>query len=135
MRILGLDIGTKTIGIAVSDALGIIAQPLRTLPRKTDEKDIDALKKLISELEISELVVGLPKRTDGQLGQGAIMVLEFVEKLKSAIPQPIHTWDERFSTVAVTRVLLEGDVRRAKRKEVVNQLAAAYILQGFLDSR
>lgn len=135
MRVMGLDMGTKTIGIAVSDELGLIAQPLRTLSRKTEEEDIDALEKLISDLGISEVVVGLPKRTDGQLGQSALMVLEFIEKLKLVIPQPIHTWDERFSTVAVTRTLLAGDVRRAKRKKVVNHLAAAYILQGFLDSR
>lgn len=135
MRIMGLDMGKKTIGIAVSDALGLIAQPLKTLSRKTEEEDIDALKKLIGELEISEIVVGLPKRTDGQLGQSEIVVLEFVEKLRSAIGQPIHIWDERFSTAAVTRILIEADVSRAKRRKVVNHLAAAYILQGFLDSR
>jgi putative Holliday junction resolvase len=135
MRIMCLDIGTKTIGIAVSDELGITAQPLKTLSRKTEEEDIEALKRLIGELKVTEVVVGLPKRTDGSLGQAAISVLEFAEKLKSAIPQPIHTWDERFSTVAVTRTLLAGDASRAKRKKVVNHLAAAYILQGFLDSR
>jgi len=135
MRIMCLDMGTKTIGIAVSDELGITAQPLKTLSRKTEEEDIDALKRLISELNVTEVVVGLPKKTDGSLGPAAVLVLEFAEKLKSAIPQPIHTWDGRFSTVAVTRTLLAGDASRARRKKVVNRLAAAYILQGFLDSR
>lgn len=135
MRIMCLDIGTKTIGIAVSDELGITAQPLKTLSRKTEEEDIEALKKLTGELRVTEVVVGLPKRTDGSLGQAAVLVLEFAEKLRFAIPQPIHTWDERFSTVAVTRTLLAGDASRARRKKVVNHLAAAYILQGFLDSR
>ncbi len=135
MRIMCLDMGTKTIGIAVSDELGITAQPLKTLARKTEEEDIDALKRLTGELKVTEVVVGLPKKTDGSLGQAAVLVMDFAEKLRSAIPQPIHTWDERFSTVAVTRTLLEGDASRAKRKKVINHLAAAYILQGFLDSR
>lgn len=135
MRIMGLDIGTKTIGVAISDEMGVIAQPLKTLHRATAEEDIEAIKELVGEWEISEVVVGLPIRTDGQLGQSAATVLEFVEKLKSTLAQPIHTWDERFSTAAVTKALLAADVSRAKRKKVVDQLAAAYILQGFLDSR
>lgn len=135
MRIMGLDIGTKTIGIAVSDELGLTAQPLKTLSRKNLESDLNQLKQLIKDLKVSEMVVGLPIRTDGALGQSADMALEFIEQLKATFELPVNVWDERFSTAAVTKMLLEADVSRAKRRKVVNHLAAAYILQGFLDSR
>lgn len=135
MRIMGLDVGTRTIGVAVSDELGFTAQPVKTVMRKDFESDLNELRNIISEMNISEIVAGLPWRTDGTLGSAAELVLEFVERLKAAINIPVHLWDERFSTSAVTKMLLEADVSRTKRKKVLNHLAAAYILQGFLDSR
>ncbi|HIC92015.1 MAG TPA: Holliday junction resolvase RuvX [Syntrophaceae bacterium] len=135
MRIMGLDVGDCTIGVAVSDEMGWTAQGLTTIRRSSIEKDLAAIKKLLNIYNAEEVVIGLPKNMDGSLGKRANLVLEFVDSLKGRLSIPITTWDERLSTVAVTKVLLEADMSRKKRKRVVDKLAATYILQGYLDSK
>ena len=135
MRILGLDIGSKTIGVAVSDELGLIAQGVTTLKRRGLDHDIHAILTLIEEKGVSKIVVGLPKNMNNTLGPSAEMVLAFIEKLNEHSTVPVVTWDERLSTVAAEKVLLEADMSRAKRKRVVDKVAALLILQGYLDSQ
>ena len=135
MRILGLDIGTVRIGVAVSDDMGWTAQPLSVIRRRSEEADLDILAELVESCDVGEIVVGLPRNMDGSIGEMARYVREFRDKLGRRLDLPIHEWDERLSSVAAERVLLEGKVRRRKRKEVIDKVAAAYILQGFLDSR
>ena len=133
MRIMGLDIGSHTIGMAISDELGITAQGLKTLRRKSIEEDFMEIAKIIHQFQIDKIVVGLPKKMDGTLGQQAEMVFQWIKVLKNKIHVPVVTWDERFSTVGASRVLLEADVSRRKRKKIVDKLAAVLILQGYLD--
>lgn len=134
MRILGLDVGSKRIGIALSDEMGWTAQGKGALIRKGMSKDIEEISQLVAQYGVEEIVVGLPLNMNGSLGVGAREVLSFIEKIKGPIGLPIKTWDERLSTVAVERTLLEGDVSRKKRKNVIDKLAAVFILQGYLDS-
>lgn len=135
MRVLSLDIGEKTIGIAVSDATRFIAQGVETIRRTSKEKDFLRLKELIAEYEVSEIVVGLPKNMNGSIGHRGESVQAFVVELEHEFPeQRIRLWDERLSTVAAERFLLEGDMRRNKRKKVIDKMAAVVILQNFLDS-
>jgi putative Holliday junction resolvase len=134
MKVLGLDIGEKRIGIAVSDALRCTAQGLTVLNRSTVADDIGVIKELIDASQVSEVVVGLPKNMDGSVGEGAQKVLSFVSKLEEALSVPIILWDERWTTVAATRMLLQADVTRKKRRKVVDKVAAVLILQGYLDS-
>ena len=133
MRVMGLDVGTKTIGVALSDELGLTAQPLTTIKRTGIRKDMEKLLGLMEEHGVEMLVVGVPVNIDGTIGERAKSVLAFVERLREATDAEIRTWDERLSTAAVERVLIEGDMSREKRKKVIDRLAAAYILQGFLD--
>ena len=133
MRIMGLDIGTRTIGIAVSDELGITAQGLKTLRRKSTEEDFKEISAIIHQFEIKKIIVGLPKNMDGTLGKQAEKVLKWVEALKAKVEIPVATWDERLSTVGASRVLLEADLSRKKRKTVIDKVAAVLILQGYLD--
>ena len=135
MRILGLDIGSKTIGVAVSDELCLIAQGVTTLKRRGLDHDISELRKLIEEREVEKIVIGLPKNMNNTLGPSAEMVLSFIEELNKHIALPVITWDERLSTVAAEKVLLEADVSRKKRKQVIDKVAAMLILQGYLDSQ
>lgn len=135
MRILGLDVGSKTIGMAVSDELELVANTLATLQRKGMAQDLRQLAAVIAEQEVGAIVVGLPKNMNGSLGPSSQMVLELVEELKRTVAQPVVTWDERLSTVAAEKVLLEADMSRKKRKKVIDQVAAVLILQGYLDSR
>jgi len=135
MRILGLDIGTKTIGVAVSDELHLIAQGLFTLKRKGIQEDIRELEQLIEEQHVERIVVGLPKNMNNTLGPSAEMVLSFIEEITQQITLPVITWDERLSTVAAEKVLLEADMSRKKRKRVIDKIAAQLILQGYLDSQ
>jgi len=135
MRILGLDIGSKTIGVAVSDELCLIAQGVSTLKRRGLDHDIHEILRLIEEREISKVVVGLPKNMNNTLGPSAEMVLAFIKRLNENVSVPVITWDERLSTVAAEKVLLEADMSRAKRKRVVDKVAAMLILQGYLDSQ
>ena len=135
MRILGLDVGSKTIGVAVSDELNLIAQGVTTLKRKGKRLDIKELLRMIEEFKVEKVVVGLPKNMNGSLGPSAKMVLSLVAELKKFVDLPIITWDERLSTVAAQKALLEADVSRKKRKLVIDKVAALLILQGYLDSQ
>jgi putative Holliday junction resolvase len=134
MKVLGLDIGEKRIGIAVSDALRCTAQGLSVMQRRGADNDIGAIQELVVASQVSEVVVGLPKNMDGSLGEGAQKVLSFVSKLKEALSIPVILWDERLTTAEATRVLLQADVSRKKRRTVVDKIAAVLILQGYLDS-
>jgi putative pre-16S rRNA nuclease len=133
MRIMGLDVGARTIGIAISDELQLTAQGFKTLRRKSMEDDLKEIAVIINQFEISKIVVGLPKNMNGTLGSQAETVLNWVEILKDRIQVPVLTWDERLSTVGASRVLLEADLSRRKRKKVIDKLAAVLILQGYLD--
>lgn len=132
-RVLGLDVGTKTIGVAVSDEMGWTAQGVTTLARRGRDADLAALRRLAEEWGVERIVVGLPRNMDGSIGPAARSVLEFADAVKAALGLPVVTWDERLSTVAATRTLLEADVSRRRRKAVVDKLAAVFILQGYLD--
>ncbi|MGQ9508806.1 MAG: Holliday junction resolvase RuvX [Thermodesulfobacteriota bacterium] len=135
MRIMGLDIGTKTIGVAISDELGLTAQGLKTIIRKSKEKDFSEISTLISQFQIEKIVVGLPKNMNGTLGKQAELVLKFIEELKEKVSISVEIWDERLSTVEANRTLLQADLSRSKRKRVIDKLAASLILQGYLDRR
>ena len=134
MRILGLDIGDRTIGVAVSDPLGITAQGITTIRRKSIEKDLEELKKICEEYSVESIVAGLPKNMNGTLGPQSEKVISFCDLIKKDINLPINMWDERLTTVAANRAMLEADLSRAKRKKIVDKMAAIYILQGYLDS-
>ena len=133
-RYLGLDIGDRTIGIAVSDPLGLTAQGVETIRRKNLEKDLARLGELMEQYETRSLVSGYPKNMNGTEGDRCEVVKAFLEKVKKQYPDvEIALWDERLSTVAATRSLLEGDVSRKERKKVIDKMAAVFILQGYLD--
>lgn len=133
VRTMGLDVGTRTIGIAVSDELGITAQGLKTLRRKSPEEDLREIAAIVRQFQIEKIVVGLPKNMDGTLGKQAEIVLNWTKVLTDKIQVPVATWDERLSTVGASKVLLEADLSRKKRKKVIDKLAAVIILQGYLD--
>lgn len=130
---MGLDIGSQTIGVAISDELGLTAQGLKTVKRKSKEEDLKEIKAIITQFEIGKIVVGLPKNMDGTLGKQAEMVFRWIKALQDKIHLPMVTWDERLSTVGASKVLLEADLSRKKRKKVIDKLAAVLILQGYLD--
>ena len=132
-RIMGLDIGDKTIGVAVSDIMGLTAQGVTTIKRIGKKKDIEAIKKIIEEKQVNKIVSGLPKNMNGTVGPQGEKVQKFCELLKEQTNLPIEFWDERLSTVAAERSLIEGNVRRENRKKVIDMLAAVIILQGYLD--
>lgn len=133
MRIMALDVGSRTIGIASSDALLMTAQGIETIRRTSLENDFNRLRELISEYEVHELVVGMPKNMNGTKGDRAEKTEEFVEKMKAVIDLPVTFWDERLSTVMAERQLIAADVSRKKRKGVIDKMAAVVILQGYLD--
>jgi putative Holliday junction resolvase len=132
---MGLDLGSKTIGVAISDELGITGQSLKTLRRASLRSDLAALRELVRDHAVSRIVVGLPLNMDGSEGPMAAGCREFGKVLAADLELPVEYWDERLSTVAAERVLLQGDVSRRKRRLVVDSLAAAIILQGWLDAR
>ncbi|WP_159726996.1 Holliday junction resolvase RuvX [Methylosinus sp. Ce-a6] len=132
-RLMGLDIGTKTIGLALSDVERRIATPLETIRRVKFTKDAERLGALVAQHEIGALIVGLPLNMDGSEGPRAQATRAFMRNFGAMRRIPYAFWDERLSTAAVTRELLAQDVSRAKRAEVVDRMAAAYILQGALD--
>lgn len=135
MRFLGLDIGSKTIGLAVSDLLCYTAQGIDTVRRSGMKNDLEHIKKVVEEYEVSTFVIGYPKNMNGTIGERAIKSEEFAQLLKDIFPdKKIILWDERLTTMAAQKVLIEADVRREKRKKVVDKLAAVLILQGYLDS-
>lgn len=134
MRIMGLDVGDKTIGVALSDPLGWTAQGLEVIRRDTLEKDFRRLCQIIEEYAVEKILVGLPKNMNATIGPQGEKVLAFIERLKEHTDLPIKTWDERLSTVAAERMLIQADVSRSKRKKVIDKMAAAVILQGYLDA-
>jgi putative Holliday junction resolvase len=134
MRVLAIDHGTKRMGIAVSDELGMIAHPLEFVLAEPFDKFLARLKELIQEKQVELLLVGMPRNMDGSYGPAALKVQEFVTVLKEAVAIPIKTWDERLTSAQANRFLIQADVRREKRKEKVDKMAAAILLQSYLDS-
>ena len=132
-RIMGLDVGDKTIGVAVSDLMGLTAQGVKTVKRVGKEKDIEELKAIIKERQVNKIVSGLPKNMNGTLGPQGEKVIKFCELLEQETGIKIEYWDERLSTVAAERTLIQGNVRRENRKSVIDMVAATIILQGYLD--
>lgn len=135
MRSLGLDVGDVRIGIALSDETRTLASGLPTYARVGPRKDVKAIKALVREREAGEVVVGLPRNLAGEIGPQAEKVLAFVEDLRAALPVPIVTWDERFTTAMAQRAMIEGGLSRRARKESVDQVSAVLILQSYLDAR
>jgi len=135
MRILGLDVGDKTIGVAISDELGWTAQGLEVIRRRKLEDDLLRLVEIIDAYKVDEIVVGLPKNMNGTIGPRAELTMEFTESLKAKVTAPIKLWDERLTTASAERTLIEADVSRKKRKLVVDKMAAMLILQGYLDMK
>jgi putative holliday junction resolvase len=133
MRILALDHGTKRIGVAISDETKTIAQPLEYIPAEPFADFLERLKKLLVEKEIDLVLIGLPRNMDGTHGPAAQKVEAFVAVLRSAITVPVKTWDERLTSVQANRILIQGRVRRDQRKEKVDKMAAAILLQSYLD--
>lgn len=133
MRILALDHGTKRIGVAVSDELKMIAQPLEFIPAEPFADFLTRLREIIKEKEVELILVGLPRNMDGSHGPATLKVEAFIAVLRSAITVPIQTQDERLTSVMANRILIQGNVRRDKRKEKVDKMAAAIILQSYLD--
>jgi putative Holliday junction resolvase len=131
---MGLDVGTKTIGVAVSDPLGWTAQGVSTIKRTSLEKDLASLKTYIKEYGVEAFVIGLPVNMNGSMGASVDMVRGFGDIIEQRIALPVYYQDERLSTVSAQRVLLEGDVSRSKRRNVVDKLAAVFILQTYLDN-
>ena len=133
MRILGLDIGSKTIGVAVSDPLGWTAQGVTTIKRDCYTKDVEAVMKICKEYGVETIVAGMPKNMNGTIGPSGEMVINLCEQIEKSFDGKIEFWDERLTTVAAHRAMLEADLSRAKRKKIVDKIAATYILQGYLD--
>ncbi|MBE7722376.1 MAG: Holliday junction resolvase RuvX [Lacrimispora celerecrescens] len=137
MRILGLDYGSKTVGVAVSDPLGLTAQGLETIWRKQENKlrrTLARIEELVSEYQVERIVVGFPKNMNNTIGERAEKSLEFKAMLEKRTGLPVVMWDERLTSVAANRTLMEAGVRRENRKEHMDELAAIFILQGYLDS-
>jgi len=134
-RILALDFGSKNIGLAISDELGLTAQGLPTLRRSNKRNDLDHLRRVIRQFGVSELVLGLPLRMSGAEGVQAERVREFAEELRRKFKLPVHLFDERLTSVEANRVLRESEMSIQRRAEVVDQLAAVLILQSFLEFR
>ncbi|MBM4444169.1 MAG: Holliday junction resolvase RuvX [Chloroflexi bacterium] len=134
-RVLGLDVGEKWIGVALSDPCGILASPLTRIPMKGPEPPEAAIGRLVSQHQVKGVVGGLPYSMDGTLGQQGERVRAFLQKLSDSLGIPVETWDERLSTVAASRRMIEGGAGRGARREGIDAAAAAYILQGYLDRR
>lgn len=138
MRTMGLDYGSKTVGVAISDPLGITAQALETIWRKEENKlrkTCARIEELIREYQVERIVLGLPKHMNNDLGERAEKALAFGEMLKRRTGLEVVMWDERLTTVEAERTLIENKVRRENRKQYIDQIAAVFILQGYLDSR
>jgi len=135
MRLLGLDVGDKTIGVALSDESATLASGLHTIRRTGLKKDLRELTELARGRDVGAVVVGLPRRLDGSEGPQAQKVRAFVQALQDAVKLPVVTWDERFTTVAAEQALIEGGVSRERRKGLVDKVAAVLILQNYLDYR
>ena len=134
MRILALDHGTKRVGVAISDELKMIAQPLEFIPAEPFDAFLMRLNEVLSEKEVELIVVGLPRSMSGACGPAALKVQDFVEALKSEVGIPIRTWDERLTSVQANRSLREAGMRGQQRRQTVDKVAAAILLQSYLDS-
>ncbi|MGH0597252.1 Holliday junction resolvase RuvX [Bacillus mycoides] len=137
MRILGLDVGTKTVGVAMSDEMGWTAQGLETI-RINEERGhfgFDRISELVKQYDVDKIVVGLPKNMNGTIGPRGEACQQFAENLRNLLQLEVVMWDERLSTMAAERLLISADVSRKKRKQVIDKMAAVVILQGFLDSK
>jgi putative Holliday junction resolvase len=135
MRMMALDHGTRRIGVAVSDEMKMIATPLEYILAEPFDKVIERLQRLIREKEVELILIGMPRNMDGTFGPAAEKVNAFIAALQPHIATPIKRWDERLTSVMANRALLEGNVRRQQRKEKVDKMAAAILLQSYLDSR
>lgn len=138
MRIMGLDFGSKTVGVAISDALLITAQGVEIIRRKDKNKlrqTLARIEQLIVEYEVEEIVLGLPKNMNATEGERVELTMEFKEKLERRTGLPVHMWDERLTTVSADKAMIEAGIRREKRKDYVDMIAATLILQGYLDLR
>lgn len=135
MKLLGLDYGDRRIGVAVSDAFGWTAQGIEVVQRRDDASHMQRIAELATLHEVEEVVVGLPKNMNGTIGPRGELCIEFAESLRELLGLPVHLWDERLTTVSAERTLLEADVSRKKRKQVVDKIAAGLILQNYLDSK
>ncbi|MCM3549716.1 holliday junction resolvase [Niallia circulans] len=135
MKTIGLDVGTKTIGVAISDAFGWTAQGLPTIQRSEDDpnRDFEALAELIKENDVQKVVIGYPKNMNGTVGESATRSEAFAQTLEQRCNVQTVLWDERLTTAAAQRVLIDADVSRKKRKKAVDKMAAVFILQGYLD--
>lgn len=137
IRIMGLDFGSKTVGVAISDPLGFTAQGIEIIRRESENKlrrTLARIETLIREYEVTSIVLGFPKNMNNTIGERAEKTLAFKEMLERRTGLSVTMWDERLTTVAANRTLMEGGVRRENRKEYVDMIAAVYILQGYLDS-
>lgn len=137
MRIIGLDYGTKTVGVAISDALGLTAQGIETIQRKEENKlrrTLARIEELVREYEVDTIVLGFPKHMNNDVGERAKKSLEFKEMLVRRTGLDVVMWDERLTTVEAERTLIESQVRRENRKQYIDKIAAVFILQGYLDS-
>lgn len=137
MRIMGLDFGSKTVGVAISDPLLITAQGIEIIRRKDENKlrqTLARIEALVAEYEVEKIVLGLPKNMNDTIGERAELSLEFKEKLERRTGLPVVMWDERLTTVAADRAMMEAGIRRENRKDYVDKIAACFILQGYLDS-
>src|SRR3954454_6934890 len=134
MRILAIDHGTKRMGIAVSDELKMLAQPLEFIPAEPFAALLLRLKELLREKEVELILIGMPRNMDGSYGPAALKVQEFIAVLKDLVAIPIQTWDERLTSAQAQRFLIQGGVRRQDRKQKVDKTAAAILLQSYLDS-
>ena len=137
MRILGLDYGSRTVGVALSDPLGVTAQPLLTIERKEENKlrkTLAKIESLVAEYQVEKIVLGLPRNMNYSIGERAEKTMEFARMLERRTGLTVVMWDERLTTVAAEKVLMESGVRRENRKEVIDQVAAALILEGYLAS-
>lgn len=138
MRIMGLDYGSKTVGVAVCDPLGLTAQGVEIIRRKSENKmrqTLARIEELVAQYQVEEIVVGLPKNMNNSLGDRAEKSLELKETLERRTGLPVVMWDERLTTVSANRVLMESGVRRENRGEYVDMIAAVFILQGYLDAK
>jgi putative holliday junction resolvase len=135
MRILGVDYGTVRIGLAISDPTGMLAQGLSVLKRKTDTQAVADIVQIIQDHDVDEVVVGLPRHMNGSLGEKAQVCQAFADEIANASGLPVAMYDERLTTVAAERMLIEADVMRKRRKQVIDAVAATLLLQGYLDRK
>lgn len=135
MRTLALDVGTKTIGVAVSDELGIIANGVTTITRKDLKRDLKLMGEIIEEYHPSEILVGIPYNTDGTLSERGKNIIKFANAIRRTFLLPVQLWDESYSTADSEKVLLEADLSRKKRKKVIDKMAAVLILQDYLEQK